>query len=161
MNKYKNNDSHGGETINGGEGSTGNPPEVPSLWGEPQILPASIAHVISSSKAGNNLGLIFEDLRIALNSDDLPLSRTVIANLNAPLRLDEDKQFLGYLISIEGQITKDKAAKVALLVDVAGVTKVIEFEYNEERRLTGESGLFGEELFAVERRGARNQYEGG
>jgi hypothetical protein len=142
-------------------GTNNPPPNVPSIWDEPKILLVSQSKVISATRAGNNLALIFNDLNIALNAADQPLTGATAATFHAPLTPDEDKPFLGYFISIQGGLDKDVNARATLLVDVAGVTKTLEFPYNQKVGVSGEDGELLQELFGVERRGSKNQYPNG
>ncbi|NJL58809.1 MAG: hypothetical protein HC887_03330 [Desulfobacteraceae bacterium] len=118
----------------------------------------SISHRFKKSWK-QHYALIFPELRIDLNSADKPLTGFAMAALNAPHNLDENKEFLGYLITIEGGVIKDQKSRAALIVDVAGMTKELTFPYGKE--VGQEASSLFIEFFSVERRGKRDRYEGG
>jgi hypothetical protein len=137
------------------------PADVPTLWGEPQILSSPTA--ISPSRAGDNLVLLFNDLSVELNTAEGPLTAAVMLSLNAPITLHDDRQFLGYFIRVEGFIRKDKNSRANLMVDAAGTLKTFEYSYEEARALTveQEDGAIVKHFFSIERRGADWQYQNG
>ncbi|MCA1815662.1 MAG: hypothetical protein LC746_04515 [Acidobacteria bacterium] len=158
-------DEHAGGEIGSPPQEIASPPhEVPSIWGGAQALAPSVARVIVSTQAGNGLALIFPPLTVELNTNTQTLLTSSVASFTAPLETDEGKPFLGYLVTVEGQIFKTAGTRAALLIDAAGQTKTLEFPFGEERAASSPSndtGFVRLEYFGVERRGARSQYADG
>lgn len=154
--------------------------DIPSIWSELQVQDVMVSHVVSSTQAGDNVALVFEDLRIELNTDQSPVAATSVATIRIPVTPDADKEFLGYLVSVEGWITKSKGTRGVLLADVAGAAKTLEFPYGEQKGMSPgtqvgegdgsdtqavdvseENGGYTQQIFSVERRASKNRYSDG
>ena len=135
--------------------------KVSSIWGEAQIQTATIAQEIGEVKAGNSLSLLCNDVGIELTSENKPINAAVIATLLVPITPNEDKQFLGYVISLRGGVLKDKGTRATVQVDILGDTHTLVYPYDQERGAASGEGDIDVQLFSLERRGAKDMYPDG
>jgi hypothetical protein len=112
------------------------PESFATRFGEPEIIPADIYSrpiSVNISPDGQATTASFQD---GITAELLPNekdSATTVAVLRIPVTLPEplNETFLGYYVRLDGLIDKTEGTRASVLVELAGVTKTVEFQYGK------------------------------
>lgn len=102
-------------------------------WANVTTAPVSTEPVRNASPHGRNLSVLFDSLRVNLQSAADSMSATRIASFQASVEGIEAPTRVQLSQQVRGHVTKDANARVVIVLDLGNVVQVREYPYG--RRL--------------------------
>lgn len=110
---------------------------------------------VNVSPDGEAMTVVFSNLQLAFPNGKA-FSASKVATLRIPFALPDDRDLVGFVQDIRGHVQQTQGARLALIADLGGATKVFEFPYDQHGDDGANTRNFHFEMFSLARTGQKN-----